>query len=234
MSLPSFSPNSHDSHVLIIGKSRSQETHLWKPLNHWQNWRLGLFIELFSQYVNKYFISTYYQREQPSLKKSYCSLYRNNRWTLGSYSLKLVDRRYFDLLHKCSLNITEAVKLQKLFPWNAMEAFSLQPNILATTLLTVCYLLHSSFQLWQFFAGWIKQVPSLILFKLFTESLISIRCLRFNPHKRIKSSSDKFCRAVSIIVDKWKTICVHKHRAKTKCQRNQYFSRLIVTEELLP
>ena len=112
-----------------------------------------------------------------------------------------------------------------------MEAFSLQPNILATTPLTVCYLLHSSFQLWQFFAGWIKQVPSLILFKLFTESLISIRCLRYNPHKRIKSSSDKFWRAVSIIVDKWKTICVHKHRAKTKCQRNQYFSRLIVTEE---
>ena len=114
-----------------------------------------------------------------------------------------------------------------------MEALSLQPNILATTLLTVCYLLHSSFQLWQFFAGWIKQVPSLILFKLFTESLISIRCLRFNPHKRIKSSSDKFCRAVSIIVNKWKTICINKHRVTTKCQRNQYFSRLIVTEDFL-
>ena len=70
-------------------------------------------------------------------------------------------------------------------------------------------------------------------FKLFTESLFSMRCLRHNPHERIKSSSDKFCQAVSIIVDKWKKICINKHRVTTKCQRNQCFSRLIVTEEFL-
>ena len=70
-------------------------------------------------------------------------------------------------------------------------------------------------------------------FKLFTESLFSMRCLRYNPHERIKSSSYKFCRAVSIIVNNWKTICINKHRVTTKCQRNQYFSRLIVTEEFL-
>ena len=70
-------------------------------------------------------------------------------------------------------------------------------------------------------------------FKLLTESLFSMRCLRYNPHERIKSSSDKFCRAVSIIVNNWKTICINKHRVTTKYQRNQYFSRLIVTEEFL-
>ena len=34
-------------------------------------------------------------------------------------------------------------------------------------------------------------------------------------------------------MNKWKTICINKHRVTTKCQRNQYFSRLIVTEEFL-
>ena len=50
---------------------------------------------------------------------------------IGKLQFKLADRCYFQLLRKCSLNITEAVKSRNfsfLLQWNAMEAFSLRPQ----------------------------------------------------------------------------------------------------------
>ena len=50
---------------------------------------------------------------------------------IGKLQFKLADRCYFQLLRKCSLNITEAVKSRNfsfLLHWNAMEAFSLRPQ----------------------------------------------------------------------------------------------------------
>ena len=74
---------------------------------------------------------------------------------IGKLQFKLADRRYFELLRKCSLNITEAVKSRNfsfLLPWNAMEAFSLHPqdsNNNSPNGLLFCL---SSFQLCNFFA----------------------------------------------------------------------------------
>ena len=166
---------------------------------------------------------------------------------IGKLQFKLADRCYFELLCKCSLNITECTQWiletsVSCYPKMQWKLFHSAPKILARILITVCYLLYSTFQLWQFFCR-IKQCSSLIFFRLLTESLFSIRCLRQHPHKWIKRSFGKYCRAVSIIVKKWKTICnvntvqrgsEHDNYLWTRqlslCQRNQYFSRLIVTE----
>ena len=67
---------------------------------------------------------------------------------IGRLQFKLADRCYFDLLRKCLLNITEAMKSRNfsfLFPWNATEAFHSSRKIPATILLTVCYLLYQAF-----------------------------------------------------------------------------------------
>ena len=67
---------------------------------------------------------------------------------IGRLQFKLADRCYFDLLRKCLLNITEAMKSRNfsfLFPWNATEAFHASRKIPATILLTFCYLLYQAF-----------------------------------------------------------------------------------------
>ena len=49
---------------------------------------------------------------------------------IGKLQFKLADHRYFVLLRKCSLNITEGWNLEtsELSPWNAKEAFLLRPQ----------------------------------------------------------------------------------------------------------
>ena len=60
---------------------------------------------------------------------------------IGKLQFKLADHRYFELLRKCSLNITEGWNLETsvLSPWYSAL------KIPATILLTVCYFLHQTF-----------------------------------------------------------------------------------------
>ena len=67
---------------------------------------------------------------------------------IGKLQFKLADHRYFELLRKCSLNITEGWNLEtsvSCYPEMQWRRFYSALKIPATILLTVCYFLHQTF-----------------------------------------------------------------------------------------
>ena len=67
---------------------------------------------------------------------------------IGKLHYKQADRRYFDSLRKCLLNITEAMKsrnFRSCFPEMQRKLSHSSRKIPATILLTVCYLLYQAF-----------------------------------------------------------------------------------------
>ena len=81
------------------------------------------------------------------MKKTYGSLSRNNKWTLGSFSLSwpiIVILNYFVNVHWTSLR-AEISKLQNCHPEMQWRRFYIALKIPATILLTVCYFLHQTF-----------------------------------------------------------------------------------------
>ena len=79
---------------------------------------------------------------------------------------------------------SETEKLQRLFPWNAMEVFSFRPQDSSNNSPNFFfYLTYSTFQS----VCRIQQGPSLMFFKWLTKSLIRYGVCANNLHKRIKS-----------------------------------------------
>ena len=156
------------------------------------------FIDIFSQSVldidaqyswnqeeNKIFYSTYYQRERSSLKKSYGSLSRNNKWTLGSFILSrpiVVILTHFVNVYWTSPKQWNLETSVSCFPEMQRKLFTL-PAIFQQQFSWLSAIYFIKLSALTIFC-WIKQVPSLIFFKLLTERLFSILFLRQQPTQR--------------------------------------------------
>ena len=162
---------------------------------------------------------------------------------IGRLQFKLADRCYFDLLRKCLLYITtEAMKSRNfsfLFPWNATEAFHSSRNIPATILLTFCYLLYQAFSSDNFL---LNQTSSFINILQIIDRKVIFDTV-FAPTTYTKELSAHLANTVEPFQSSWtngkqfayvSTVQMKfRHtRQLSLCQRNQYFSRLTVTEEV--
>ena len=127
---------------------------------------------------------------------------------IAKFQLKLADRCYFELLRKCSQNITKAVK--SCYP--GMQWKFLTPPQDSTNNSPTHFIKLSALTIF----CWIKQVPSLIFFKLLTESLFSIRSLL--PTTYTKALRAHLANSVGSFQSSWtngkRFAC--KHRATRK------------------
>ena len=126
-----------------------------------------------------------------------------------------------------------------LFPWNATEAFHASRKIPATILLTFCYLLYQAFSSDNFL---LNQTSSFINILQIIDRKVIFDTV-FAPTTYTKELSAHLANTVEPFQSSWtngkqfayvSTVQMKfRHtRQLSLCQRNQYFSRLTVTEEV--
>ena len=213
------------------------------------------FIDIFSQSVldidaqyswnqeeNKIFYSTYYQRERSSLKKSYGSLSRNNKWTLGSFILSrpiVVILTHFVNVYWTSPKQWNLKTSVSCFPEMQRKLFHSSRKIPATILVTVCYFLYQAFSSDNFL---LNQTSSFINILQIIDRKVIFDTV-FAPTTYTKELSAHLANTVEPFQSSWtngkqfayvSTVQMKfRHtRQLSLCQRNQYFSRLTVTEEV--